>query len=82
MEFRRPTARLETTSKRSARFSLPTDPTAMSRIPKGGVRILYRAFHTTRNPSRNAAIYFPGAGAVVTWDGRLDNRAELSSEFE
>jgi asparagine synthase (glutamine-hydrolysing) len=42
-----------------------------------GVGILYRAFHTTKESRTEAQPYVSRSGAVVTWDGRLDNRAEF-----
>ena len=42
-----------------------------------GVSVLYRAFHTTKESRRETQPYISPSGAVITWDGRLDNRAEL-----
>ena len=39
--------------------------------------ILYRAFHTTKESRRETQPHVSESGAVITWDGRLDNRAEL-----
>ena len=39
--------------------------------------ILYRAFHTTKESRRETQPYVSESGVVITWDGRLDNRAEL-----
>src|ERR1035437_525960 len=47
---------------------------------KGGVRILYRAFHTTKESRREKQPHI-SSGAVITWDVRLDNRPELISEL-
>jgi len=41
--------------------------------------ILYRAFHTTKESRRESQPHVSPSGAVITWDGRLDNRAELIS---
>lgn len=41
------------------------------------VAILYRAFHTTRESRSEVQPQVCKSGAVITWDGRLDNRAEL-----
>src|SRR5260370_116112 len=41
------------------------------------ITIVYRAFHTTKEPRREMQPYTTASGAVITWDGRLDNRAEL-----
>jgi asparagine synthase (glutamine-hydrolysing) len=39
--------------------------------------ILYRAFHTTKESRRETQPHVTQSGLVITWDGRLDNRAEL-----
>jgi asparagine synthase (glutamine-hydrolysing) len=39
--------------------------------------ILYRAFCTTKESRREPQPHVSESGAVITWDGRLDNRAEL-----
>ena len=44
---------------------------------KGNLGILYRAFHTTKESSDGSQPHVSPSGAVITWDGRLDNRAEL-----
>jgi asparagine synthase (glutamine-hydrolysing) len=41
------------------------------------LRILYRAFHTTKESRRETQPFVSESGVVITWDGRLDNRAEL-----
>jgi asparagine synthase (glutamine-hydrolysing) len=47
----------------------------------GNVGILYRSFHTTRESRAEAQPYRSVSGLVITWDGRLDNRAELVHEL-
>src|SRR6202167_6356734 len=59
----------------------PYGPDSNESYSKGGVRILYRAFHTTKESGREKQPYISSSGAVITWDGRLDNRAELISEL-
>jgi asparagine synthase (glutamine-hydrolysing) len=44
---------------------------------KNNVSILYRAFHTTEESRREAQPHVTASGAILTWDGRLDNRADL-----
>ena len=39
--------------------------------------IMYRAFHTTKESRRETQPHVSEPGVVITWDGRLDNRAEL-----
>ncbi len=59
----------------------PYGPDSNDSYSKGGVKILYRAFHTTNESQREAQPHISPSGAVITWDGRLDNRAELISEL-
>lgn len=42
-----------------------------------GLSIIYRAFHTTRESRRETQPHVTASGAVIAWDGRLDNRAEF-----
>jgi len=59
----------------------PYGPDSNESYSKDGIRILYRAFHTTREARREKQPCISPSGAVITWDGRLDNRAELISEL-
>ena len=59
----------------------PYGPDSNESYSKGGVRILYRAFHTTKESRREKQPHISSSGAVITWDGRLDNRADLISEL-
>ena len=59
----------------------PYGPDSNESYSKGGVRILYRAFHTTKESRREKQPHISSSGAVITWDGRLDDRAELISEL-
>ena len=59
----------------------PYGPDSDEEYSEGSVRILYRAFHTTEESCRETQPHISRCGAVVTWDGRLDNRSELISEF-
>ncbi len=42
-----------------------------------GVNILYSALHTTKESPTETQPQATRSGAVLTWDGRLDNRAEF-----
>jgi len=42
-----------------------------------GIQILYRAFHTTKESRKETQPHKTPSGAILTWDGRLDNRDEL-----
>jgi asparagine synthase (glutamine-hydrolysing) len=59
----------------------PYGPDTSESYSKGGLRILHRAFHTTKESHREKQPYISPSGAVITWDGRLDNRADLVSEL-
>jgi asparagine synthase (glutamine-hydrolysing) len=59
----------------------PYGPDSNGLYSEGGIRILYRAFHTTKESRREKQPCISPSGTVITWDGRLDNRAELISEL-
>src|SRR5712671_5059858 len=59
----------------------PYGPDSNESYSKGGVKILYRAFHTTKESRRETQPHISPSGAVITWDGRLDNRTELICEL-
>jgi len=59
----------------------PYGPDCNESYSNGGVRILYCAFQTTKESRREKQPYISSSGAVITWDGLLDNRAELISEL-
>src|SRR5689334_18304239 len=63
---------------RKLRESLaPYGPDSDEVYANSNVTILYRAFHTTPEAAREVQPYVSASGIVVTWDGRLDNRAHL-----
>ncbi len=43
----------------------------------GNVGILFRSFHATKESRTETQPHVSTSGLVLTWDGRLDNRAEL-----
>jgi asparagine synthase (glutamine-hydrolysing) len=55
----------------------PYGPDSNESYAQGGVSILYRAFHTTKESRRESQPHISPSGAVITWVGRLDNRSEL-----
>jgi len=59
----------------------PYGPDSNESYSNGGLRILYRAFHTTKESRREKQPCISPSGAVITWDGRLDNRADLIGEL-
>jgi asparagine synthase (glutamine-hydrolysing) len=56
-------------------------PDSSESYSKGGVTILYCALHTTKESRREMQPHISTSGAMITWDGRLDNRADLISEL-
>jgi asparagine synthase (glutamine-hydrolysing) len=52
-------------------------PDADATYASGGLSILHRGFHTTAEARGEQQPYVSKSGFVLTWDGRLDNRAEL-----
>ena len=59
----------------------PYGPDSNESYSHGGMNILYRAFHTTKESHREKQPCISLSGAAITWDGRLDNRADLISEL-
>jgi len=59
----------------------PYGPDSNESYSNDGLSILYRAFHTTKESHREVQPHTCPSGAVLTWDGRLDNRAVLISEL-
>jgi asparagine synthase (glutamine-hydrolysing) len=55
----------------------PYGPDGRSSYAKAGLDILYFAFHTTKESRQETQPHVLRSGSVLTWDGRLDNRAEL-----
>jgi asparagine synthase (glutamine-hydrolysing) len=55
----------------------PYGPDAEGCLCKDNYGILYRAFHTTKESRRETQPHVSKSGAVITWDGRLDNREDL-----
>jgi asparagine synthase (glutamine-hydrolysing) len=41
------------------------------------ISILYHAFHTTKEARSETQPHVTASGGILTWDGRLDNRADL-----
>jgi len=59
----------------------PYGPDSDESYSKNGVHIVFRAFHTTNDAHHATQPIICPSGAVITWDGRLDNRAELIAEW-
>lgn len=56
-------------------------PDGSSSYSGPNISILYSAFHTTRESRFETQPHITNTGAVLTWDGRLDNRDELISQL-
>ena len=59
----------------------PYGPDGCSSHSAPGAVILYHAFHTTKESRRERQPHISNSGAVIAWDGRLDNRTELIREL-
>lgn len=59
----------------------PYGPDGEGYICKDNFGIIYRAFHTTRESRLEKQPHVSPSGAVITWDGRLDNREELIGQL-
>ena len=59
----------------------PYGPDGGGTYIKDSVGILFRALYTTKESRSEAQPYTTSSGIVLTWDGRLDNRAELIREL-
>jgi asparagine synthase (glutamine-hydrolysing) len=55
----------------------PYAPDGITVHEKENVRLVLGAFHTTKESRSESQPYLSCSGAVLTWDGRLDNRSEL-----
>ena len=59
----------------------PYGPDGNESYSKNGITILYCPFHTTKESRCEKQPCVSLSGPVITWDGRLDNRADLISEL-
>lgn len=56
-------------------------PDGESIVSKGPVAVLHRAFHTTPDSQNEQQPCWSRKGALITWNGRLDNREQLILEL-
>jgi asparagine synthase (glutamine-hydrolysing) len=63
-------------------FIAPYGPDDASSYSKSNISVLYHSFYTTKESRRETQPYVTASGAVLTWDGRLDNRAQLILELD
>lgn len=61
---------------------LPYGPDDRGFYSNGAASMIYCAFHTTRESRRETQPHATASGTILTWDGRLDNRAELIRQLE
>lgn len=59
----------------------PYGPDAERSLCRDRVGVIYRAFHTTKEARIETQPHVMPSGAVLTWDGRLDNREDLAREL-
>jgi asparagine synthase (glutamine-hydrolysing) len=59
----------------------PYGPDGKSSYDKKNISIRYCAFHTTRESHSEVQPHICQSGDVITWDGRLDNRADLIGDL-
>ena len=59
----------------------PYGPDGAGSYSNGNISILYRGFHTTKESRRESQPHVTSSGPILTWDGRLDNRAELIGQL-
>jgi asparagine synthase (glutamine-hydrolysing) len=60
----------------------PYGPDGVQSYANDGVVILNFALHTSKESRRENQPYISLSGSVFTWDGRLDNRAELVNQID
>jgi asparagine synthase (glutamine-hydrolysing) len=59
----------------------PYGPDDAGAYSKNDITIVYHAFHTTNESRRETQPHVTSSNAVITWDGRLDNRADLIQQL-
>lgn len=59
----------------------PYGPDGEGTLCQDNFGVLYRAFHTTEESRREKQPHISESGAVITWDGRLDNREGLIDQL-
>lgn len=64
-------------SEQTRRLLAPYGPDAEGIYTGHGIGILFRAFMTTEESTAERQPLILSSGAVVTWDGQLDNREDL-----
>lgn len=62
-------------------FLAPYGPDSRSSYCNTSIALLFHAFYTTQESRRESQPCLTPSGAVIAWDGRLDNRAELARQL-
>lgn len=60
---------------------LPYGPDDCRSYSSVAISMLYCPFHTTKESRRETQPHVMASGAIITWDGRLDNRTELIKQL-
>jgi len=68
--------------EKAGKMLVPYGPDAEGAYIKDNVGIRFYAFHTTRESRRETQPLITPSGNVLSWDGRLDNRAELVPQLK
>lgn len=72
----------QTYLERVSQLIAPYGPDGQGGHSEGDIVILHRPFHITKQSRRETQPHSSLSGAVLTWDGILDNRAELIQELK
>src|SRR5579864_5135597 len=60
----------------------PYGPDGCQSYCKEAVSVLYQAFHTTGEACREVQPLITKSGAIICWDGRLDNRDKIIRQLK
>src|ERR1051326_2374609 len=67
--------------KKAHTLLAPYGPDGDGSICKGHFGVVYRAFHINMTDNSSCCPHISPSGIVLTWDGCLDNRAELIRDY-
>src|ERR1700731_4793398 len=63
--------------ERVASLLAPYGPDGGGSYSHQGIDVMYRAFHVAKESRFEVQPHVLASGAILTWDGRIDNREEL-----
>jgi asparagine synthase (glutamine-hydrolysing) len=66
---------------RAEKMLAPFGPDGISSYINDNLGVLYFAFHTNEESRSERQPHLSASGALLTWDGRLDNRSDLIREL-